>query len=71
MRRWNTDYNVLRSIAMAGLQENQGQLARSDGSAAMINNVQLKEAIQTHVGSKSSFYFPLEHVSMGSRAMRK
>jgi prepilin-type N-terminal cleavage/methylation domain-containing protein len=71
MRRWNTDYNVLRSIAMAGLQENQGQLARSDGSSSMINNEQLKEAIQTHVGAKSSFYFPLEHIQQGSRAMKR
>jgi hypothetical protein len=67
---WDTDCNVLRSIAMAGLNSNQGQLAKGDGSATMMNDVQLKEAISTHRDAKTSWMFPLEVVMQGTRNMK-
>jgi prepilin-type N-terminal cleavage/methylation domain-containing protein len=69
-RRWNQNYNVLRSIACAGLQANQGQLCKSDGSSSMVNDVQLKEAIVEHQQTKNSHFFPVEAVKQGSRAMK-
>jgi len=71
-RWWNADYNVLRSIAMAGLQKNQGQLAKGDGSVAMINDVQLKDAIAKHRDSKGSWSdYAVEVYIQGTRKMRR
>ena len=62
-------YSV-QSLVMAGLSANQGQLLRSDGSVSMINDVQLKEAVQEHRNAKTSHYLPLEVISQPHQAVR-
>jgi len=68
-RWWNADCNVLRSLAMAGLESNQGQLARGDGSVSMSNDVQLKAAIAEHRNAKGSWFNPIEVMIQGTRKM--
>jgi len=62
-------YSV-ESMVMAGLNANQGQLLRSDGSVGMINDMRLKEAVQEHRNVKTSHYLPLEVLSQPHQAMR-
>ena len=68
-RRWNQNYNVLRSIGMAGLESNQGQVAHADGSAGPTNDVGLQEKIRKHQQAKTGWMFAIEAQSQPSRAM--
>ena len=60
----------LKSLVMEGLTADQGQLLRSDGSASLVNDVQLKQAVQEHRGAKASWIFPLEVLSQPHQAVR-
>jgi len=70
-RRDRTNRNVLRSLAMGGLLANQGQLARSDGSTALMNDTQLKEAIVGHRNAKTGQVVPVSSVSQATRDMQQ
>jgi len=61
--------NVLRSLAFTGLESNQGQLLRGDGSATTMNDVQLKDAIAKHRDAKTSWYTPIEAITQATRDM--
>jgi prepilin-type N-terminal cleavage/methylation domain-containing protein len=61
--------NVLRSLAMGGLLANQGQLARADGSTALMNDTQLKEAIAGHRNAKGTHFIPVNCLSQATRDM--
>ena len=65
--RWNQARNAYRSLGMSGLQANQGQVLRSDGSAALSNDVQFAEAIDEHRGAESSHYMQVEAVMSPGR----
>ena len=67
--RNNQNRNVLRSLAMGGLLANQGQLARADGSTALMNDTQLKEAIVTHRNAKTAHEIPLNTLTQATRDM--
>ena len=60
----------LKSLVMEGLTADQGQLLRSDGSASMVNDTQLKEAVQEHREAKASWIFPLEVLSQPHQSVR-
>ena len=62
-------YSV-ESMVMAGLNANQGQLARSDGSIGLMNDEQFKDAVRTHRDAKTSWIFPLEVLSQPHQAVR-
>ncbi len=62
-------YSV-QSVVMAGLNANQGQLGRSDGSVGLSNEMLLKEAVQEHRDAKTSWIFPLEVLSQPHQAVR-
>ena len=57
-------------MVMAGLNANQGQLARSDGSTMLMNDVQLKQAVLEHRNAETSHYLPLEVISQPHQAVR-
>ncbi|MSU43708.1 MAG: type II secretion system protein [Pedosphaera sp.] len=63
----NTRLNVYTSLMMAGLDSNQGQIAFSDGSTAMINDVDLASALRTHTQQKGSHYLITEVLSRPNR----
>ena len=67
--RANQNRNVLRSLAMAGLLANQGQLARADGSTSLMNDTQLKEALATHRNGKTAHWIPINVLSQATRDM--
>ncbi|MDP7012165.1 MAG: prepilin-type N-terminal cleavage/methylation domain-containing protein [Verrucomicrobiota bacterium] len=67
--RANQNRNVLRSLAMAGLLANQGQLARADGSTTLMNDIQLKEAISAHRTGKTAHDTPINVLSQATRDM--
>jgi len=67
--RANQNRNVLRSLAMGGLLANQGQLARADGSTALMNDTQLKEALVTHRNAKTAHEIPLNCLTQATRDM--
>ena len=71
MRRDGENLNVLRSIGMAGLESNQGQVAHADGSAGPSNDVGLQEKIRKHQQAKTAFWCPVEAVSTGTRRMKQ
>ena len=60
----------LKSLVMEGLTADQGQLLRSDGSASMVNDTQLQEAVQEHRNAHSNHYLPLEVLSQPHQAVR-
>ena len=68
--RWNQVRNAYRSLGMAGLQANQGQVLRSDGSASLSNDVQFAEAIDDHRGAESSHYMQVECVMSPGREIQ-
>ena len=70
-QRHTSQNNVLRSVVLGGLNANQGQLLRSDGSASAVNDAQLKEAIAAHRNAKTSWYVPLEVLTCATRDMQK
>ena len=63
--RNNEKLNVHRCKMMAGLNANQGQMGLADGSAKMVNDVELADAIKTHSGLKTSHIHPIEQLSWG------
>ena len=67
--RWNQNRNVLRSLACSGLEANQGHLLKGDGSASMMNDVQLKDAIKEHADAKTSWYVAIEATTQATRDM--
>ncbi len=62
-------YSV-ESMVMAGLNADQGQLARSEGSTTLMNDEQFKESVRTHRDAKTSWIFPLEVLSQPHQAVR-
>ena len=70
MRRDGENLNVLRSIGMAGLEANQGQVAHADGSAGPSNDVGLQEKIRKHQQAKTGWMFAIEAQTQPSRAMK-
>ena len=61
--RNNVKLNVHRCKMMAGLNANQGQMGLADGSAKMVNDVELADAIKTHSGLKTNHIHPIEQLS--------
>ena len=63
----NARRNVYTCLMMAGLDSNQGQIAFSDGSTAMINDTDLASALRTHTEQKGSHYLLVEVLSRPNR----
>jgi prepilin-type N-terminal cleavage/methylation domain-containing protein len=68
-KRDGNSRNVMRSLAMGGLLENQGQIAKADGSATLANDMQLKEALVDHRDAKTSHYIPVNVITQATRDM--
>jgi len=63
--------SVHRCKMMAGLNANQGQMGLADGSATMVNDVEIADAIKTHAGLKTNHIHPIEAVAWGMRRFKK
>lgn len=59
--------SVYNSLVMTGLDSNQGQVARADGSVQMANDTQLQAAVKLHASTRGSHTVALEVVSQPSR----
>ncbi len=59
--------NVSRNLVMSGLDANQGQMVRADGSVMVANDSQLQDAVKKHADSKGSHIFALEVVAQPTR----
>jgi prepilin-type N-terminal cleavage/methylation domain-containing protein len=70
-RRDNENLSVHRCKMMAGLNANQGQMGLADGSAKMVNDVEIADAIKTHAGLKTNHIHPIEAVTWGMRRFKK
>ena len=63
--------SVHRCKMMAGLNANQGQMGLADGSAKMVNDVELADAIKTHAGLTTNHIHPIEAVTWGMKRFKK
>ena len=60
-------HTISLSLAMGGLNANQGQLLMSDGSASMANDTKLASAVDKHGDAKTNHDVPLEVTTSASR----
>ncbi len=60
--------SVYRNLVMLGLENNQGQLAKADGSAAQINDTGLQQSVKNHASAKGAHEVALEVISQPARS---
>ena len=70
-QRDSAERSVYHSLMMVGLRENEGHVAKSDGSVTMANDVKLKAMIKAHAETKGSWPIPKQTLSQASRDMNK
>ena len=71
-QRDNNERNVLRSLAMAGLGGDSGNILNSTGNVRMANDSQLKAAIQDHRDAEGITHFlPVNCLTSATRDMAK
>jgi len=56
---------------MTGLDKNQGQLVRADGSGELANTATLQESVVNHAKTKGSHIVPIEVISQPELNKRK
>jgi len=62
---------VLQNLVMTGLDKNQGQLVRADGSGELANTATLQESVVNHAKTKGSHIVPIEVISQPELNKRK